>query len=304
MLLDPSRTGSDPGGRATFLHQDQWVQLPGAWGNDLLAAEWCARNQRKQVDSWFGVGLIASREQQGTTGSRGTTVGLASASHLRSGQRSFLSAGLHVRWANTAADPGTGAWGSQYDGMHHDPGLASGEAFNAYRQTWMTARVGFSFTLKCNEESPRRRERNILVVGVAADDLGHLVLSEQGMPVAPLPVRSTVYAQGELPMERWSHGFLAAEVIGQLQGPFHTARFNVYAGKHLLNRTRVEGGPALMGFKAGVGYRLGDALLANAALDLGQFTFGLAYGWAVFTPDKPVAGRRTLEALLQWGWEK
>ena len=29
LLLDPSRTGFDPGGQVALLHQDQWLQVPG-----------------------------------------------------------------------------------------------------------------------------------------------------------------------------------------------------------------------------------------------------------------------------------
>ena len=49
-------------------------------------------------------------------------------------------------------------------------------------------------------------------------------------PEMPLPAD----ALGEVPHEIWDDGFFAGELIGHVQGPFHTGRVNIYAGKHIL----------------------------------------------------------------------
>lgn len=298
-LLDPSRTGFAPGGRIAFIHQDQWLQMPGSWRSDLLAVDWSIRNTRKQVSSWFGIGLVANRERQGAVGSKLSSLGLAPAVHLRAGQRSYLSAGLEFRWSNGVQGDGSGAWGSQYDGMRYDAALASGETWNLAQQSWATTRAGLSWSLKQEAETQRRRARDILVVGVAADHLARLMLRENGTAPPETPLRLTGYILGELPHEIWDNGFFAAELIGHVQGPFHTGRANIFAGKHLDNLVRQPGGAMLLGFKAGLGYRWRDAFLVNAAVDIGRGTIGLAYGWAMIHPDQLVAGRRTVELILQ-----
>jgi hypothetical protein len=300
LLLDPSRAGFSPGVSASFIHQDQWLQFPGAWRSDVLSAEFCARNTRKSVDAWFGVGFLAALDRQGMVGSRLSSVGLAPAMHLRAGQRSYLSAGLEVRWANRVLGDGTGAWGSQYNGLRYDGSLASGEVWGSDAQSWVEARAGLSWTLKHDAESARRRERDILVLGVAADHLGMLLLQEGGVPPPIIPMRFTAYALAEIPHEIWDNGFFAGEVIGHVQGPFHTSRLNVYAGKHQLNSVRTEGGPMLIGFKAGLGYRLQDALLVNASIDVGKTTFGMAYGTSLINRNTLAAGRRTFELMVQF----
>lgn len=298
LLLDPSRTGFDPGGQLTLMHQDQWLQVPGAWRNEQLAIGWNLRNTKKEVDSWLGLGAVAMQQQGGAANGRLSGMGALAAMHLRAGRRSYLSAGLEVRWNNGRLGEG-GAWGSQYDGLRHDPALASGEDWASSQRAWAEARAGISFTLKQAEESPRRRERDLLVAGLSAGHLGHLVLKESGRYTTPAPLLLTAYVRGEMPIEPWPNGFLAAEITGHVGGAFATGRLDLYAGKHLYNRTRAPGGPALVGFKAGLGCRLHDALIANAALDLGQYTFGLAYGWAAFLPEARAAGRRSVELLVQ-----
>lgn len=299
LLLDPSRTGFDPGGRISFLHQDQWLQVPGAWRNEQLAGEWCLRNEKKEVNSWSGMGLSVGSEQLGATGGRLSSVGVMAAAHLRTGRKSYFSSGLELRWANGLPDDGNGTWGSQYDGMRYDPALASGETWDSSSRTWAEARAGLSFTVKNDEESPRRRERDLLVLGLAADHLGHLVLKEGGTTTAVAPMHFTLYALGELPLARWDNGFLGADLIGHVQGPFRTGRLNLYVGKHLYNRVRSPGGPMLLGFKAGAGYQWEGTILANAAVDLGRITVGTAYGWSLFNPDKMASGRRTVELMVQ-----
>lgn len=298
LLLDPSRTGFDPGGQLALLHQDQWLQVPGAWRNEQLATGWNLRNTKKEVDSWLGLGAVALQQQGGAANGRLNTLGVLAAMHLRAGRRSFLSAGLEMRWNRGMIGDG-GTWASQYDGLRHDPARASGEAWASSQRSWADARAGISFTLKRAEESPRRRERDLLVAGLSAGHLGHLVLQESGRYSPPAPVLLNLYVLGEMPIEPWPNGFLAAEMMGHLQGPFATGRLNLYAGKHLYNRTRAAGEAALLGFKAGLGYRWRDALLVNAALDLGNYTFGLAYGWAVLLPEGRAVGRRTVELLVQ-----
>jgi len=299
MQLDPSRTGFDPGGRFTVVHQDQWLQFPGSWRADQLNAEWAIRNTKKPTGAWLGVGLSAASEKQGAVGSRMSTVGLAPAMHLRSGQRAYLSAGLELRWLHAVFNDGSGAWGSQYDGTRYDASINAGEQWNTSNSSSMEARIGLSWTLKQHAESPRRRERDLLIVGLSADHLGRLMLQENGAPPPMIPMRFSAYVLSEVPHEIWDNGFFSGELIGHVQGPFHTARLNVYAGKHLLNTTRQPGGPMLLGFKAGLGYRLQDALLVNAALDIGKITFGMAYGWAVVNSNTLAAGRRTFEVMLQ-----
>ncbi|MBP8823790.1 MAG: type IX secretion system membrane protein PorP/SprF [Flavobacteriales bacterium] len=299
LLLDPSRSGFSPGGQVSFIHRDQWLQLPGTWRSDQLAAEWCARNTRKPVESWLGIALIAQQDRQAVEGGRRTVLDFTSAMHVRAGRRSFLSSGIEARLADQQVGDVGGTWGSQYGGGRYDPGLATGEGSGTGRLTTLEMRVGLSYTLKYEEESRLRRELDMLVAGIAADHIGGFSLHEEGAPVGSPPIRLTAYVLGELPHELWDKGFFSAELIGQAQGPFLTGRIGVFAGKHLLNAVREPGGPMLQGFKAGLSYRLHDALLVNAALDLGRTTFGMAYGWSIFNPNKAVAGRRTFELLAQ-----
>ena len=299
MLLDPSRTGFDPGAQVSLIHFDQWLQEPGTWNSDLLAAEWCARNRKKVTASWLGIGCAAMRDRTGATGGQVTSLSVLPAMHLRASRRSYLSSGLEVRLVHGAYNNDEGAWASQYDGTRYDASLASGENRTAGNSKWLEARAGLSWTMKQDAESARRRERNAVVLGVAADHLGQLVLPESGITAPTVPMRFTAYALVEQPHEIWENGYFSADVIGQVQGPFRTARLNVHAGKHLLNAARREGGPALIGFRAGVGYRLQDALLVDAGIDLSKLSFGLAYGWSVINRDGMAAGKRTVEVILQ-----
>lgn len=299
LVMDASRTGFDPGARISFIHRDQWLQLPGTWRNEQLAAEWCARNHRRQVRSWLGLGMMAGRDHQGAQEFENSFAGFSSAMHLRAGSRSYLSAGINLRWVNSTVGDVDGTWGSQYDGMRYDPGLASGESWTNGNHAWAEAGAGLSFTLKAEEESRLRREPNVLVAGISADHLGHLRLRDDGPPLTAAPVCFTAYAMGKLPDVGWDNGFLSAELITRMQGPIQTGRLNLYVGKDQLNRVRQKGGPALLGFKTGVGYRWQDALLVNAALDWGNATFGMAYGWSLFGTNKMTAGRRTFEFMLQ-----
>ncbi len=299
MQLDPSRTGFDPGGRFTLLHQDQWLQLPGAWRAQAFNAEWSMRNTKKQVGSWFSIGLNAGRDRQSAVGSSISSAGLVPAMHLRAGHRSYLSAGMELRWVNGIFDDSSGEWGSQYDGGRYDASIASGEVWNTSNSSWAEARIGLSWTLKKDTESARRRERDLLVVGLSADHIGRVILQESGAPPPLIPMRSTAYVLAEMPHEIWDDGFFAGEFIAHVQGPFQTARVNVFAGKQILNSTRQAGGPMLLGFKAGLGYRLKDALLVNATIDLGRASIGMVYGWSFGNPNTMAAGRRTFEMMLQ-----
>jgi len=299
MRLDPSRTGFLPGGRVSFIHQDAWLQMPGSFSNGSLQAEWSLRNTRKVTSTWLGVGLAATREQQGPDGGSVSSVGIAPAVHVRTGARSYLSSGSTIRWVNSTLGTSTGKWGSQYDGLGYDASLPSGEAWTAGNSSWIEARAGLSWSMKQAPESQRRRQRDILIVGVSADHLGQLMLRENGPSAPNIPMRFTAYVLAEFPHEIWDNGFFAADLIGHSQGPFNTGRINMYAGKHLYNTTPSEGAPLAIGFKAGLGYRLKDALLVNAALDVGPASIGVAYGWSVFNQNSMVAGRRTFELMLQ-----
>lgn len=297
-LLDPSRTGFEPGGCIGLVHQQQWLQMPGTWRHAALSAELSLKNRRRQVNSWIGIGLRAGQGSQKTTGAKGAAWGMVSAAHLRTGPRSFLSAGIGVLNTNVQRGEAEGTWGSQYDGAHFLPHSPSGEEWNRGNRAALEATTGISFTLKQEVESPRRREPNLLVAGVAATHLAPLLLAESGGRLEPTPVRYTAYVLGELPLPGWDNGFVGADLIGQVQGPFLSGRANVWIGKHAYN-LHTSAPVGLSGFKAGLGYRLRDALLACIAAEVGPATIGLAYGWSVVGPDKLAKGGRTAEVMLQ-----
>lgn len=299
VLLDPSRAGFAPGVAGTLIHQDQLAGTPGAWRNDLLSLEWCARNKKRQVDRWLGVGLVAARERQGAAAADFTSIDLAPAFHLRTGERTFLSSGFELGWTTGTYADVTGAWGSQYDGTRYDPSLASGESWAADANSWMEMRAGISWTKKQEAESPRRRERDALVVGVAADHLGRIMLQEGAFAAPALPMRFTVHSLVEVPHGIWENGYFSGELVAHHQGPFHTGRVGLSTGKHLLNAVRSASGPLLIGFHGGLAYRLMDAVVVNAGLDFGKASFGMAYGWPVLNPDTGAAGRRSFEVVLR-----
>ena len=77
------------------------------------------------------------------------------------------------------------------DGTRYDAAISSGEQWNTSNSSWLEARLGISWTLKQRAESPRRRERDILVMGFSADHLGRLLLQENGAPSQLIPMRFT-----------------------------------------------------------------------------------------------------------------
>lgn len=299
LLLDPSRAGFAPGVAGTFIHQDQLSGTPGAWRNDLVSLEWCARNKKRQVDRWLGVGLVAARERQGAAAADFTSINVVPAFHLRTGERTFLSSGLELGWTTGTYADATGAWGSQYDGTRYDPSLPSGESWAADANTWMEMRAGVSWTKKQEAESARRRERDALVVGFAADHLGRIILREGAFAAPALPIRFTLHGLVEVPHGIWENGYFSGELVAHHQGPFHTGRIGLSTGKHLLNAVRSASGPLLLGFHGGLAYRMNDALVVNAGLDFGKASFGMAYGWPIFNPNTGAAGRRSFEVVLR-----
>lgn len=298
-LLDPSRAGYGPGVQATALHQDQWMRMPGVWINDVVQADLNLRNTRRQVSSWMGIGLRLGRDKQDLSGGRLAYAAVAPAMHLRAGRRSYFSSGIEARWTSALYNAAEGAWGSQYDGGHYDASVPSGEVWGSDAYTWIEARAGLSWTLKQEPESPRREVPDVLVAGVTANHLGRLILTRSGAPAPEIPVRYTAYVLGQWPHEIWDDGFFAAELVAHRQGPFHSGRVAVFAGKDVAHQVRGPGDPLTVGFRTGLGYRLQDALLVSASLDLGRTTFGMAYGWSVFNRNTLVAGRRTFELVVQ-----
>ena len=299
MQFDPSRTGWDPGGRVSILHGVQWIGTPARWRSDALLAELCMRNTKRVVGSWFSAGLAADQDRMPSESNRLSSVSISPAVHLRSGKQSYLSVGIGVRWSSGTSGNDQGTWASQYVDGQYSSALPSGEPVEPRSAQWAEVRAGMSWSLKGDGESPRRRTRDRLIAGIAADHLGRTTIREEGPGLGATPVRFTGYVLGELPHPWWENGFFSAEVISHAQGTFSTARASLYLGKHTLNVPRNEGAPAPSGFKVGVGYRLNDALLTSVQVERGAFTFGSAMGWALAGGDGLAKGRRTVEALVQ-----
>lgn len=296
-VLDPSRVGFTQGLKASLIHRREWLSLPDAWRSDLLNVDMDLRNKKKAANTWLAIGLNVAMDRSPATNIDRSSTGIMTAVHLRVADRSFLSLGMETKWYRQNNSLSDGQWGSQYNGSSFDPSLPSGEQFSADPSSALDLRAGISYTLKNARESMFRSERDMLIIGISADHLARVVL-EGSSTIGAIPsIRYNAYAFGELPHESWDNGFLAADVIIQQQGTFLTGRVNAYVGKHTLNLDK--GKRSSVGFKAGVGYRLRDALLINGALDLDWLSFGMSYGWSVFNSNSIVSGRRTFEFMLQ-----
>ena len=121
-------------------------------------------------------------------------------------------------WSSGTSGNDQGTWANQYVDGQYNSALPSGEPVEPRSAQWAEVRAGISWSLKGDGESPRRRTRDRLIAGIAADQLGRTTIREEGPGLGATPVRFTGYVLGELPHPWWENGFFSAEVISHV-GP-------------------------------------------------------------------------------------
>lgn len=278
LSLNPALAGNGHRMAAGLVHRSQWKSAGVPFVTNAVSFDMRV-GSGQQDQGGLGIGVYFINDRAGDPAFTTNQFNTALAYTLPLDDRSTLAAGLSLAFDQRGVSLGGGQWASQYNGTHHDPSMASGEAFADDRMSVLHAGIGMVYTLS-NPKGSRNAGNFNLKIGASAHQLGHIDIvdatyldHEFSERYAGFAILETDLGSGGFGIEPALYYFRQGQFDLLMLGGY--IRYAIIEGSTFSQRAKPLYA-ALGGFS-----RVGDAVVVAAKVDWAEFTFGFSYDFSV-----------------------
>jgi type IX secretion system PorP/SprF family membrane protein len=273
LAINPALAGFDGGLKANINHRNQWRKFGGAYRTTSASLDNSFGKNEKDTRSYLGSGLEFCSDNSSSLQSNHTTVRMSTAYHLIINGYEKVSVGIYAGYLGFSSEIDKARWGSQYDGLHYNENIASGENFSSTQKNVMDVGCGAVFSSKLDH----RQKEPTFQIGIAGYHLNKPQLSYYSSDSGRLPIRISSFAGMRFPLGRSKNEILPS-VFFQAQGKF--VFFLVGSMFHFQDNTTIF--PSAIGrpgdgLSAGLFYRSSGAMVSRACYQKMNLNVGLSY---------------------------
>ncbi len=275
MLFNPALTAAGKYDMQVGVqYRSQWRQIASGFTTMGTTVE----VKRKQL----GFGLQLHQNQAGPASLKTTGLMLTSAYHKPLAQDGSLSLGVGLGQVQKRIDPTLLTFDSQYsDGVGYDAALSNQETFERTKIAFADFAVGLLWQGQWGSTGNLKSNLGM--------SLSHIHLPNEGFfgEVYDLPMRTTIH--GSLDMNIDNQFLLTPHFLLQKQG----------VHKAMLYGVKIEGTfDKHANFNAGMAYRVGDAMVIQTGMVIGNKSIWVSYDANVSRLDAATGGQGALELGL------
>lgn len=296
-LISPANTGLTPEHdfRLGMNYRTQWSSLPvpystfAGWGDFKLGG-----NKEKEQHNWLGLGFAVYTDKAGDGQLKLTQLQGNIAYHLQLDPTFMLSLGMSAATIQRSVNYDLLTYDAQWDGFAFNSGLPSGEKVGIIRTSYYTVGAGINFSYFPNE--------NLFIkLGGGAVNINKPVESfysggKNTLALRPLGTLDVLIRAGDLlivnPSVYYTQQSGAQELVGGAM-----LRAVLSKGGGAANATPFQ---VLLGGY----YRLADAMIGAAGLEMGPVQFVASYDMTMSTlaPYNKSFGALEFSLIYQGDW--
>ena len=273
--INPSQAGNFNEDRRVIInYRDQWSSVIASPYKTFGAS--MDMPFKRFENNYFGGGVSVYSDKAGEINLGLTSFNLSIAYHQRLTQKSCLSAGLQGGFIQSSVDESQMRFDNQFDGTRHNGNLSSGETFNSFSffKPDFAAGILYSY-VNANTSQVLNNEKRVKI-GLSVNHIISPNYSFIEQNIDKLAFRYTIHTTSYFKIKGVNiaiqpSGFLAYQnkAVDFLVGSyFRYSLTDFYKNESLSN------GAAL---SLGIHYRVGDALIPAAFLEMGSFAIGISY---------------------------
>lgn len=301
LLMNPASAGSNDR-QAVLLQRKEWKPYVDPFrtmtGSFDLSLNPTSRAKKKSTGR-MGAGIAFLNDRAGAPEFRTTSADLHLAYHVKVAEGSTIGAGFYFGARQQATDPNNGSWAAQYDGMHYDPLLPTGERFGAAPRTVADMGAGVLYNYNGGPGSRKAALSPKVQAGMAIYHVARPRLSSDPESTDRLPRRISFFAQALVPMS--ARGFaVEPRCFAQLQGGLSMVQAGAAFRISLPEKKGFmvpEHRPAVA---IGGYYRTTGILVSNVVLSWGAYAMSVAYDMNMIASNRPVNGKGAAEIGLRY----
>ena len=301
LLLNPASAGSNDR-QAVLVHRKQWKPYVDPFRTMTGSFDLCVTptsRTKKRSAGRIGVGAVFLNDRAGAPEFRTTSADLHLAYHVKVAEASTIGAGFYFGARQQATGPNNGSWAAQYDGMHYDPSLPTGERFGAAPRTVADMGAGVLYNYNGGPGSRKAAHSPKAQAGMAIYHAARPRLSSDPESTDRLPRRISLFAQAEMPVG--GRGFaVEPRCFAQVQGGFSMVQAGAAFRIALPEKKGFmmpEHRPAM---SIGGYYRTTGVLVSNVVFSWGEYAVSLAYDMNMVASKRPVNGKGAAEIGLRY----
>lgn len=276
LTLNPALAGANSSLQAIVNYRSQWRSVASPY--NTIAASFDARlnEGKRNKKGYLALGVNFFNDQSGDARISSNTGAVNVAYHILLNRKSTLGAGIYGGFGQRSIDAGAGKWGSQYDGMMHNPTLPSGEFFFQDNFTYMDFGGGLVYTYKGSENYMTKNDQRELNAGVAVYHLNRPDYSFINTGDDNLYMRWSIFANGVIGIENTRWSFLPG-VYYQRQKSAQELLVGTSVRYLILESSKITGYKKGGYFSLGAFYRNKDAFVARSMFEWSDYSVGFAY---------------------------
>lgn len=299
LQLNPANAGSEYGMRGIINYRSQWTSVNAPFTSSMASYDMNFKKNSRSI-GYFAGGLYLFTDKAGSAQMKQTQANLAVAYHVHLNDKQTLGLGVQGGYLQRSANSTALTWGSQFDGYSYNSSYSSGESANignSFGAADFTS--GLTYTYKSGEKYATNNDQKIVIAGVSLQHINKPKYAYQNIINDPLNMKWVGHVSGMIGVPNSSISFQPG-ILYTRQGKLQEILFGTNLIYKLKKASKYTGN--MKGSSVGVGgfYRLGDAIITTAMLEVGNFTLGFSYDINTSTLSSASNGRGAFEFSLRY----
>lgn len=301
LTLNPALAGANYDLQVNANYRNQWNSVAEPFQTIATSVDTRLNAKKKrQKKAHIAMGVNFFNDMAGESRITTNNVNLHFATHVMMGDGHTLGLGIYGGWGQRSINPNAGQWGNQYNGLHYDPMLSTGEVFSSSSFSLFDTGAGLLYTYNSGESRIAANDTKVINAGFAAYHLNRPGYSFLSRPEERLYIRFSGFVNGSFGVPR-THVILEPGVYFHQQGNAREILFGLYGRYIIKDESRITSFVQRTTVALGLFCRNQDALIAKAHVEWRGVGLGVAYDFNLFSSLIAMSrSRGGIELALRW----
>ncbi|HTL82460.1 MAG TPA: PorP/SprF family type IX secretion system membrane protein [Bacteroidia bacterium] len=277
LLLNPAEAALGHDVLGVLNYKDQWksVSALSAYKTFNVSADMAVLKNDK--GSRLGVGLNFFNDKAGDAGMTSTTGNLHLSGVIAANDANLISAGIYGGFGQRTLQYDQLNWDAQYDGMHYNATLPTGEQNQAFaNHNYMDIGAGMAWFYGKGHSTLSSNDAFTLNLGFSVHHLNQPVYSFYGANAQKLPMQYVAHGSADFGLKNYNI-ILEPTYLVMIQSGHHEVTGGMLFKFLLQDASKYTGRKKPSDFGVGGYYRYGDALIIDTRYEFSGFSLGLSY---------------------------
>ncbi len=273
LQLNPANTGVHHDIRIITNYKNQWQSVGSPYKTFALSTEFKLLKKKKQH---LGLGIDFFNDKAGDAQMGSNQANLSLSGIIPMNEKSLISGGLMVGFAQRTMTTSKLSWGNQYDGMAYNSSLPTGETNTVGNYTFLDLGAGIQYSYGTNEMYISANNARKVNIGVSVFHPHQPIYSFYGNKSEKLHMKLVFHGDAAIGIQN-TNLILKPSYIIFLQGATKEITPGMTFQYVLQEGSKYTGNKKPAAVSIGGYYRTKDAFIALAKFEYANYAIGFSY---------------------------